>query len=105
MSYYISDTISISSDPCAPLWIGFDDERFAQMKSDELDLILESYREMYPETPLKDVWMFFDELPLVEGWELFVLRVYKILQAHLCLRFKCAYVVEGDEERVARLAP
>ena len=65
------------------LWIGFDDERFAQMKADELDLILEAYREMYPETPLKDVWMFFDELPLVEGWELFVLRVYKSYCRHV----------------------
>lgn len=62
------------------LWIGFDDERFAMMKSGDLDLILEAYRELYPETALKDVWMFFDELPLVEGWELFVLRVYK----HYC---------------------
>jgi uncharacterized protein len=59
------------------LWIGFDDERFALMKADELDLILESYREMFPDTPLKDVWMFFDEIPLVENWELFVLRVFK----------------------------
>ena len=54
------------------LWIGFDDERFAQMTASELDLILEAYRELQPEIPLKDVWMFFDELPLVEGWELFV---------------------------------
>ena len=38
---------------------------------------------MYPETPLKDVWMFFDELPLVEGWELFVLRVYKSYCKHI----------------------
>lgn len=59
------------------LWIGFDDERFALMKADELDLILESYREMFPDTPLRDVWMFFDEIPLVENWELFVLRVFK----------------------------
>ena len=41
------------------LWIGFDDERFAQMKDTELNLILESYRELYPDTDLKDVWMFF----------------------------------------------
>lgn len=59
------------------LWIGFDDERFALMKADELDLILQSYREMFPDTPLKDVWMFFDEIPLVKNWELFVLRVFK----------------------------
>ena len=65
------------------LWIGFDDERFAQMAASDLDLILDAYREIYPETPLKDVWMFFDELPLVEGWELFVLRVYKSYCKHI----------------------
>jgi len=65
------------------LWIGFDDERFAQMKVSELNLILDAYREMYPDTPLKDVWMFFDELPLVEGWELFALRVYKSYCKHV----------------------
>jgi len=65
------------------LWIGFDDERCAQMKSSELDRILESYRELFPETALKDVWMFFDELPLVEGWELFVLRTYKSYCRHI----------------------
>lgn len=59
------------------LWIGFDDERFAQFSALELDLILDAYREMFPEIPLKHVWMFFDELPLVDGWELFALRVYK----------------------------
>ena len=65
------------------LWIGFDDERFALMTASELDLILDAYREMYPDIPLKDVWMFFDELPLVENWELFVLRVYKSYSRHL----------------------
>ena len=65
------------------LWIGFDDERFAQMKDSELDLILEAYRELHPDTNLKDVWMFFDELPIVEGWELFVLRVYKSYCRHI----------------------
>ena len=65
------------------LWIGFDDERFAQTKGTELDLILDAYRELHPDTKLKDVWMFFDELPLVENWELFVLRVYKNYCRHI----------------------
>lgn len=65
------------------LWIGFDDERFAQMTVSDLDLILDAYRELHPEIPLKDVWMFFDELPLVKGWELFVLRVYKSYCKHI----------------------
>ena len=65
------------------LWVGFDDERFASMTALELDLILDAYREMYPDTPLKDVWMFFDELPLVKDWELFALRVYKSYCRHI----------------------
>ena len=59
------------------LWIGFDDERIKYMTAEELDLVLQAYREMYPVTELKDVWMFFDELPLVKDWEYFVLRLFK----------------------------
>lgn len=59
------------------LWLGFDDERLNKMTSDDLDEILEAYREMFPDTPLQEVHMFFDEIQLVEGWEYFILRVYK----------------------------
>ena len=59
------------------LCIGFDDERFLSISVENLDEILQAYREMFPNQPLKDVYMFFDEIQLVEGWELFVLRVYK----------------------------
>jgi len=59
------------------LWVGFDDERFVKMTSDELDLIIEAYREMYPEIEMSSVYMFFDEIQLVEGWEYFVMRLYK----------------------------
>ena len=59
------------------LFVGFDDERLMDLKAENLDEILQSYREMYPTESLKDVYMFFDEIQLVEGWELFVLRVYK----------------------------
>ena len=59
------------------LCIGFDDERFLSISAENLDEILQAYREMFPNQPMKDVYMFFDEIQLVEGWELFVLRVYK----------------------------
>ena len=34
------------------LWIGFDDERIKYMTAEELDLVLQAYREMYPATEL-----------------------------------------------------
>ena len=65
------------------LWVGFDDERIKYMSTEDLDFILQAYREIYPDTNLKDVWMFFDELPLVKGWEYFVLRLFKGLCKHI----------------------
>lgn len=59
------------------LYIGFDDERLANMDVSDFDEILQAYRLMYPDRPLSSVYMFFDEVQIVKGWELFVLRVYK----------------------------
>lgn len=64
-------------DPKRILWINFDDERLDGMLTSELDEMLQAYREMFPEIPLSEVYMFFDEIQGIEKWELFVLRVYK----------------------------
>ena len=47
------------------------------MSSDDLDDVIVSYMEMFPDIPIKDVYMFFDEIQLIKDWEYFVLRVYK----------------------------
>ena len=59
------------------LWVNFDDERLDRMPTEELDEVLQAYREMYPEIELKDVYMFYDEIQNIDGWDLFVLRVFK----------------------------
>lgn len=59
------------------LWIGFDDERLVRMSSEDLDLIIQAYREMFPETDMSEVYMFFDEIQLIDGWEYFIMRLYK----------------------------
>ena len=65
------------------LWVNFDDERIVGMPTEELDEVLQAYREMYPEMNLKDVYMFFDEIQNVAGWDLFVLRVFKSYCEHV----------------------
>ncbi len=59
------------------LWLGFDDERLRTMTADELNQVIEAYMEMYPDIPISEVHMFFDEIQLIADWEYFVLRVYK----------------------------
>lgn len=64
-------------EPERILWINFDDERLYGMKADELDEVIQAYREIFPDIPIADTYIFFDEIQAIKGWELFVLRLYK----------------------------
>ncbi len=59
------------------LWMGFDDERLMPLQQDDFDDIIRAYMEMYPDVDLQSIYIFFDEIQLVKGWEYFVLRLYK----------------------------
>ncbi len=56
------------------IYINFEDERI-ENKPETFETILEAYRELYPETSLKDVYFFFDEIQNINGWEKFVRRL------------------------------
>ena len=83
MKLVINELVEAGIAPQNILWMGFDDERLMEMSHQNLDEILEAYRELYPETPLKDVYMFFDEIQNIDGWELFVMRVHKSYCKHI----------------------
>lgn len=57
------------------LYINFEDERL-DFKKETLDLILQAYRELYPDTNLVGCYFFFDEIQNVDGWEKFARRLY-----------------------------
>ena len=77
MQLSINALVEKGVPPEAILLVGFDDERLAGMKATDLEEVLEAYRELYPSQDMKDVFMFFDEIQLIENWELFVIRVFK----------------------------
>lgn len=64
------------------LFLNFEDERLT-MSSSDLDLILQSFNELYPEKKLSDCYFFFDEIQNVIGWEKFVRRVFDNYSKHL----------------------
>ena len=54
------------------LYINFENERISDIKATQLELILECYKELYPNsTPT----IFLDELQNITGWEKFVRRL------------------------------
>lgn len=57
------------------LYINFEDERL-DLAKEELDFILQAYRELYPEIDLSKTFFFFDEIQNIDGWEKFIRRIY-----------------------------
>lgn len=84
------------------LWVGFDDERLVRMTSDELNTIIEAYREMYPDIDMKKVYIFFDEIQLIEGWEYFVMRLFKHYSKNIYISGSNATMLSGELKTALR---
>ncbi len=53
------------------VYINFDDERIANIKAEEMDLILQAHQALSPTQPI----LFLDEIQNVDGWEHFARRL------------------------------
>lgn len=58
------------------LYINFEDERILPLDVKDLNLIFDAYYELYPENVDRELYLFFDEVQNVPGWEVFVRRLY-----------------------------
>ena len=57
------------------LYINFEDDRILPLDIKELDEILEAYYELYPKNKEKEIYLFFDELQNIRGWEMYARRI------------------------------
>ncbi|HEY4108739.1 ATP-binding protein [Puia sp.] len=60
------------------LYFNFEDER-VQFGPQQLDLLLQAWRELYPDRSLEQTWFFFDEVQAAPGWERFLNRINETL--------------------------
>ncbi len=60
------------------LYLNFFDDRLHELQHGHLNSIMEAYFGLYPEKKNKDtIYLFFDEIQMVTGWEPFVERVMR----------------------------
>ncbi|MDD2716452.1 MAG: ATP-binding protein [Candidatus Wallbacteria bacterium] len=78
--YYLMKKLRIPRENL--VYISFEDERL-DLKTEELDLILQAYRELYPENDLCKVFFFFDEIQNIDHWDKFIRRVYDSISRHI----------------------
>lgn len=72
----ISKLISKGTSPERILYINFDDPRILPAGAKDLEVVFESYRELFPEQRNKINFVFFDEIQNVRDWEIGVRRIY-----------------------------
>jgi hypothetical protein len=58
------------------LYVNFDDPRLLPSTAQDIETILEGFRELYPEHTDKINFIFFDEIQNVKDWEIGVRRIY-----------------------------
>lgn len=68
----LKTTRGVSSEQI--IYFNFEDERI-QFEPHPLDLILQAWQELNPETKLENAWFFFDEVQAAPGWERFLNRI------------------------------
>lgn len=72
----IKKLLSQKISPEQIIYINFDDPRLLPCDANGIELILQAYRELYPEHMKKTNYLFLDEIQNVKDWELGVRRVY-----------------------------
>ncbi|NTV99667.1 MAG: ATP-binding protein, partial [Chlorobiaceae bacterium] len=77
------------------LYVNFEDERL-ELKTDELDLLLQAYQELYPEMLMEGCYFFFDEIQNVAGWDKFVRRIYDSITKNIFITGSNARFLSSD---------
>ncbi len=98
-TYLLFDTINRIVKAGVPkkniLYINFEDERLL-LRQSELDLVLQAYRELYPDVRDADIWFFFDEIQNIEGWEKFVRRIHDSVSRHIFISGSNSVFLSSD---------
>jgi predicted AAA+ superfamily ATPase len=58
------------------LYLNFEDDRLQPIVEGDLDLVLRSFRELYPNSLQEKVYLFLDEVQSAPGWELWARRLH-----------------------------
>ena len=98
-TYLLFDTINSLIKQGIPktqiIYINFEDERL-NFNQENLDVILQAYRELYPEINEKDIWFFFDEIQNIPAWEKFIRRLHDTVSKNIYITGSNAVFLSSD---------
>jgi len=91
----INQLLETGIKPEQILYINFEDERL-DLKSKDLQSILDAYFELYPEIQNEDIFFFFDEIQEVENWEKFIARIYSSVSKKIFITGSTSKMISSE---------
>src|SRR5262249_28127725 len=83
------------------VYFNFEDER-VQFVPQQLDLLLQAWRELYPDRTLENAWFFFDEVQAAPGWERFLNRINETISKRIFFTGSNSSVLHTEIKSVMR---
>lgn len=83
------------------VYFNFEDERI-QFEAHQLDLLLQAWRELYPDRTLENAWFFFDEVQAAPGWERFLNRINETISKRIFFTGSNSSVLHTEIKSVMR---
>lgn len=79
------------------VYFNFEDERLAELRAEDMELIIESYYRQFPDYRMKEtvVWCF-DEIQVIAGWERFVRRLLDSEQVEIFISGSSARMLSRE---------
>ncbi len=78
------------------IYLNFEDDRLYPLKLEHLDLILDAYFELYPHKREEKLYLFLDEVQVVDRWELYVRRIYDNFDISIFITGSSAKLLSTD---------
>ena len=78
------------------LHIEFEDDRLAELRTEDLHRIEEAFYAMHPESHGQECWYFLDEIQNAPGWERFVRRLLANRNLHLAITGSSAKLLSTE---------
>ena len=94
--YDLIDKLRKEVDTKNIVYINFEDDRLSSISSENLNDLIEAYFEMYPHKRDEKVYLFFDEIQEVSGWEKFIRRVYDTLNVQIFITGSSAKMLSKE---------
>ncbi|MEK8018765.1 MAG: ATP-binding protein [Candidatus Parabeggiatoa sp.] len=94
--YQLVKQITVQVPKQQIIFINFEDERL-ELQSQELDLVIQAYLELYPQyQDLSQCYFFFDEIQNITGWEKFIRRIYDTISKNIFITGSNAKMLSSE---------